>query len=136
MNSSIIYVLSRLWFGVRERLFLNLIYRLFGASYLPTASLAKKVIQSLSFQMALEHEYLKPSMARTLTAFVFIRFCVSGTRNVVAECMGKLALLEPTDLLPNLQSQLKAENPLIRSTVVTAIKFTILDQVEKGVCLV
>lgn len=54
-----------------------------------------------------------------------------GTRNVVAECMGKLALLEPTELLPNLQSQLKSESPLIRSTVVTAIKFTILDQPQK-----
>jgi len=54
-----------------------------------------------------------------------------GTRNVVAECMGKLALLEPTDLLPNLRSQLKSESPLVRSTVVTAIKFTILDQPQK-----
>jgi len=54
-----------------------------------------------------------------------------GTRNVVAECMGKLALLEPNDLLPNLRSQLKSESPLVRSTVVTAIKFTILDQPQK-----
>ena len=49
---------------------------------------------------------------------------------MVAECMGKLALLEPTDLLPNLRDQLKSESPLVRSTVVTAIKFTILDQVR------
>ena len=59
---------------------------------------------------------------------------LSGTRNVVAECMGKLALLEPNDLLPNLRDQLKSQSPLVRSTVVTAIKFTILDQVRHVAC--
>jgi len=46
-----------------------------------------------------------------------------GTRNVVAECLGKLTLM------PNLQAYLDAPSPSARSTVVTAIKFTIIDQV-------
>lgn len=70
-----------------------------------------------------------PSIWRLL--FAHCESSEEGTRNVVAECMGKLALLEPTDLLPNLRSQLKSESPLVRSTVVTAIKFTILDQPQK-----
>ncbi|CAG2112251.1 unnamed protein product [Medioppia subpectinata] len=54
-----------------------------------------------------------------------------GTRNVVAECLGKLTLIDPTNLLPRLQQYLRSESPLARSTVVTAMKFTISDQPQK-----
>ncbi|XP_058488198.1 cullin-associated NEDD8-dissociated protein 2 [Solea solea] len=50
-----------------------------------------------------------------------------GTRNLVAECLGKLTLVNPALLLPRLKQQLKAGSPLTRSTVVTAVKFTIVD---------
>ncbi|XP_047204610.1 cullin-associated NEDD8-dissociated protein 2 [Girardinichthys multiradiatus] len=50
-----------------------------------------------------------------------------GTRNLVAECLGKLTLVNPAQLLPRLKQQLKAGSPLARSTVVTAVKFTIVD---------
>ena len=52
-----------------------------------------------------------------------------GTRNVVAECLGKLTLLDPSTLMPNLQNYLDCPSSWARSTVVTAIKFTITDQV-------
>ncbi|CAF1075968.1 unnamed protein product, partial [Adineta ricciae] len=58
-----------------------------------------------------------------------------GTRNVVAECLGKLTLLKPEKLLPILretfvnQAQKKEpRSPYVRSTIITAIKFTIIDQ--------
>ncbi|KAG9510927.1 Cullin-associated NEDD8-dissociated protein 1, partial [Fragariocoptes setiger] len=54
-----------------------------------------------------------------------------GTRSVVAECLGKLTLLRPGILLQRLRGYLHnefAQSPLARSTVVTAIKFTISDQ--------
>ncbi|XP_073447845.1 cullin-associated NEDD8-dissociated protein 1-like isoform X1 [Aquarana catesbeiana] len=51
-----------------------------------------------------------------------------GTRNVVAECLGKLILVNPSQLLPNLCKQLKSGSAHTRSTVITAIKFTISDQ--------
>jgi len=51
-----------------------------------------------------------------------------GTRNVVAECLGKLTLIDPSTLLPKLKSYLCSESALTRSTVVTAVKFTISDQ--------
>lgn len=50
-----------------------------------------------------------------------------GTRNLVAECLGKLTLVKPDQLLPRLKQQLKGGSALARSTVVTAIKFTIID---------
>nr|XP_054606266.1 cullin-associated NEDD8-dissociated protein 1 isoform X2 [Nothobranchius furzeri] len=50
-----------------------------------------------------------------------------GTRNLVAECLGKLTLANPAQLLPRLRQQLKTGSPLARSTVVTAVKFTIVD---------
>ncbi|KAL7644980.1 UNVERIFIED_CONTAM: hypothetical protein RMT77_004797 [Armadillidium vulgare] len=52
-----------------------------------------------------------------------------GTRNVVAECLGKLTLINPSQLLPKLQEALRNNSPMMRTTVVTAIKFTISDQV-------
>ncbi|KAG6452371.1 hypothetical protein O3G_MSEX007598 [Manduca sexta] len=51
-----------------------------------------------------------------------------GSRNVVAECLGKLCLLEPQELLPHLKEFLKSPEPLTRTTAVTAVKFTISDQ--------
>ncbi|XP_061708687.1 cullin-associated NEDD8-dissociated protein 1 isoform X1 [Cydia pomonella] len=51
-----------------------------------------------------------------------------GSRNVVAECLGKLCLLEPKDLLPHLKEFLQSPEPLTRTTAVTAVKFTISDQ--------
>ncbi|KAM3878341.1 cullin-associated NEDD8-dissociated protein 2 [Diretmus argenteus] len=51
-----------------------------------------------------------------------------GTRNLVAECLGKLTLVNAAQLLPRLKQQLNAGSPLARSTVVTAVKFTIVDQ--------
>lgn len=52
-----------------------------------------------------------------------------GTRNVVAECLGKLTLINSAELLPKLKSYLASPSALTRSTVVTAVKFTISDQV-------
>lgn len=51
-----------------------------------------------------------------------------GTRNVVAECLGKLTLINPSELLPMLRNYLTSPSALTRSTVVTAVKFTISDQ--------
>ncbi|KAJ8684120.1 hypothetical protein QAD02_019912 [Eretmocerus hayati] len=51
-----------------------------------------------------------------------------GTRNVVAECLGKLTLIDPANLLPQLQDLLTSDSALMRTTTVTAIKFTISDQ--------
>lgn len=50
-----------------------------------------------------------------------------GTRNVVAECLGKLTLMNPSVLLDELRGYLRHQSPLARATVVTAIKFTISD---------
>ncbi|CAI6364051.1 unnamed protein product [Macrosiphum euphorbiae] len=51
-----------------------------------------------------------------------------GSRNVVAECLGKLTLIDPYSLLPNLQLSLSSSSALMRTTLLTAVKFTISDQ--------
>ncbi|KAF8933135.1 Cullin-associated NEDD8-dissociated protein 1 [Dissophora ornata] len=50
-----------------------------------------------------------------------------GTRNVVAECLGKLTLTNPYKFLPELQARLRSESPQIRGTVVSAFKYTFTD---------
>lgn len=51
-----------------------------------------------------------------------------GSRNVVAECLGKLVLVNPEQLLPCLRQALTSESALMRTAAVSAIKFTISDQ--------
>ncbi|XP_037658282.1 cullin-associated NEDD8-dissociated protein 2 isoform X1 [Choloepus didactylus] len=51
-----------------------------------------------------------------------------GTRGVVAECLGKLVLVNPPFFLPRFRKQLAAGRPHTRSTVITAVKFLISDQ--------
>jgi hypothetical protein len=53
-----------------------------------------------------------------------------GTRNVVAECLGRLTLTNPADLLPRLRATVTSPSPLTRSTIITAVKFTISDQAQ------
>jgi len=51
-----------------------------------------------------------------------------GTRNVVAECLGKLAIVSPNDLVPSFLTKVKSDSANIRSTVVTALKFAIIEK--------
>ncbi|XP_025019205.1 cullin-associated NEDD8-dissociated protein 1-like [Python bivittatus] len=73
-------------------------------------------------------ESLKP-YGEDIWALLFkhCEYTEEGTRNVVAECLGKLTVVNPSQLLPRLKKQLFSGSPYARSTVVTAIKFTISD---------
>jgi cullin-associated NEDD8-dissociated protein 1 len=69
------------------------------------------------------------------TLFAHCECPEEGTRNVVAECLGKLTLLKPEKLLPilretflNHMQKKQISSPHVRSTIITAIKFTIVDQ--------
>ncbi|CAK8675597.1 unnamed protein product [Clavelina lepadiformis] len=74
-------------------------------------------------------EALEPYMADIWKLlFQYAESSEEGTRNVVAECLGKLTLIHPEQLLLKLQSFLSSESALVRATVVTAVKFTITDQ--------
>ncbi|KAJ3111030.1 Cullin-associated NEDD8-dissociated protein 1 [Phlyctochytrium bullatum] len=55
-----------------------------------------------------------------------------GTRTVIAECLGKLALSDPGKFLPDLQARLTSPIPTIRSTVVAAIRYTFTDAVSEN----
>merc|ERR1711981_1549424 len=90
-----------------------------------------------SLKEIISAESLSASGVRALEPYVpdiwaqLFRHCEcneEGTRNVVAECLGKLCLIEPEQLLPKLQGALNSPSPLMRTTVVTAMKFTISDQ--------
>ncbi|KAM7335368.1 hypothetical protein ACRRTK_005845 [Alexandromys fortis] len=78
---------------------------------------------------ATQPDNLKPYV-EDVWALLFQR-CESpeeGTRCVVAECIGKLVLVNPPFLLPRFRKQLAVGQPYTRSTVITAVKFLISDQ--------
>ena len=53
-----------------------------------------------------------------------------GTRNIVAECLGRLTLLNPQQYLAELQSQLSSPSSSARATVVMALRFTFTEQAD------
>lgn len=88
----------------------------------------KEVISSLSTSPS-GLEQLLPSVPSIWNQlFKHCECSEEGSRNVVAECLGKLVLVNPETLLPELQKALHSESPLMRTAVVSAIKFTISDQ--------
>ncbi|CAI5451602.1 unnamed protein product [Caenorhabditis angaria] len=48
-----------------------------------------------------------------------------GTRNVVAECLGRLCSFDPINLLPKLEVHVDSPDSNVRSTIVSSIKFMI-----------
>jgi len=50
-----------------------------------------------------------------------------GIRNVVAECLGKLAMVDYSNVMPKLKALLK-ESEVKRATVISAVKYTITEQ--------
>lgn len=50
-----------------------------------------------------------------------------GTRTVVAECLGKLALTDSQKFLPQLEGRLASPSAFMRATVATAIKYAVVD---------
>ncbi|CAO3635273.1 unnamed protein product [Cunninghamella blakesleeana] len=50
-----------------------------------------------------------------------------GTRSIVGECLGKLALTNPAKYLPQLETSLKSPSAQLRSTVATAFKYIVVD---------
>ncbi|XP_022861410.1 cullin-associated NEDD8-dissociated protein 1-like [Olea europaea var. sylvestris] len=54
-----------------------------------------------------------------------------GVRNVVAECLGKIALIEPGKLVPALKERTTSAAGFTRATVVIAVKYSIVERQEK-----
>ncbi|KXS21550.1 TIP120-domain-containing protein [Gonapodya prolifera JEL478] len=53
-----------------------------------------------------------------------------GTRNVVAESLGRLSLSSPEKLLPELRARIQADKPATRAAVVTAVRYTFSDHTQ------
>lgn len=61
-----------------------------------------------------------------------------GVRSMVAECLGRLAVILPGGVLPLLKGQCTSDNVFTRATAVYALKFTITDHApmaELGSCI-
>lgn len=88
----------------------------------------KEIISCQSINLSMV-QLLKPHLNNIWTLLINHSECKEeGTRNVVAECLGKLTLMAPNELLPSLQQYLTSPSPLARATIITAMKFTISDQ--------
>ncbi|KAK9054826.1 hypothetical protein SSX86_025905 [Deinandra increscens subsp. villosa] len=54
-----------------------------------------------------------------------------GVRNVVAECLGKIALIKPAKLVPALKERTTSPAAFTRATVAVAVKYSIVERPEK-----
>lgn len=52
---------------------------------------------------------------------------IEDNRAVGAECVGRLALIDPNAYIPELQQYLRDSDPMIRGTVISAFRFTLAD---------
>ncbi|WVZ77753.1 hypothetical protein U9M48_025580 [Paspalum notatum var. saurae] len=79
-------------------------------------------------QSALQESYIEKILA------LLFNHCESeeeGVRNVVAECLGKIALIEPKKLVPALKVRTSSPAANTRATVAIAIKYSIVERPEK-----
>jgi cullin-associated NEDD8-dissociated protein 1 len=51
-----------------------------------------------------------------------------GTRNIVSECLGKLALIQPETVVLQLKDRTKSPSSKVRATILTALKYTIFEK--------
>lgn len=89
----------------------------------------KEVITRQSLDEIGKVELKEPDLEKIL--LLLFSHCESeeeGVRNVVAECLGKLALIEPGKLVPALLARCTSPSAFTRATVVIAIKYTILER--------
>ncbi|KAL6629111.1 hypothetical protein ACP70R_028876 [Stipagrostis hirtigluma subsp. patula] len=92
----------------------------------------KEVIVRQSVDHAGQSE-LQDSNIEKILALLF-NHCESeeeGVRNVVAECLGKIALIEPKKLIPALKERTSSPAANTRATVAIAIKYSIVERPEK-----
>uniref|UniRef100_A0A9J2Q9E8 TATA-binding protein interacting (TIP20) domain-containing protein n=1 Tax=Ascaris lumbricoides TaxID=6252 RepID=A0A9J2Q9E8_ASCLU len=88
----------------------------------------KEVIGSESVD-ARAMEFFRPRIEQIWPVLMEHAICPEeGTRNVVAECLGKLCLVHPESLLPRLKGCATSKNALMRASAVTAVKFLIVEQ--------
>ncbi|KAI3912613.1 hypothetical protein MKW92_005460 [Papaver armeniacum] len=92
----------------------------------------KEVIARQSVDKAGRSEFQDTSVEKILK--LLFNHCESeeeGVRNVVAECLGKIALIEPTKLVPALKERIACPAAFTRATVVIAVKYSIVERPEK-----
>ncbi|KAI3978694.1 hypothetical protein MKX01_015869 [Papaver californicum] len=92
----------------------------------------KEVIARQSVDEAGRSEFQDTSVEKILK--LLFNHCESeeeGVRNVVAECLGKIALIEPTKLVPALKERIACPAAFTRATVVIAVKYSIVERPEK-----
>ncbi|RZC88476.1 hypothetical protein C5167_016279 [Papaver somniferum] len=92
----------------------------------------KEVIARQSVDKAGRSEFQDSSVEKILK--LLFNHCESeeeGVRNVVAECLGKIALIEPTKLVPALKERIACPAAFTRATVVIAVKYSIVERPEK-----
>ncbi|KAJ6798880.1 cullin-associated NEDD8-dissociated protein 1 isoform X2 [Iris pallida] len=92
----------------------------------------KEVIARQSVDKA-GHSELQDSNIEKILNLLF-NHCESdeeGVRNVVAECLGKIALIEPAKLIPALKVRASSPTAFTRATVVIAVKYSIVERPEK-----
>jgi len=81
----------------------------------------KELIGSGQAQLAQNVEQMLPRL------FEFAERDEEGVRNVVAECLGKLAAVAPDAVVPQLEARLAHASPLTRAAVVNSLRFTLTE---------
>uniref|UniRef100_A0A7N0ZXV2 Cullin-associated NEDD8-dissociated protein 1 n=1 Tax=Kalanchoe fedtschenkoi TaxID=63787 RepID=A0A7N0ZXV2_KALFE len=90
-------------------------------------------LKEVIVRQSVDKSEFQESSVETILKLLF-NHCESeeeGVRNVVAECLGKIALIEPAKLVPALKVRTTSPAAFTRATVVIAVKYSIVERAEK-----
>ncbi|EDV20392.1 uncharacterized protein TRIADDRAFT_51005 [Trichoplax adhaerens] len=100
------------------------------AEYLPF--IFKEIESESKKQLSFVNPHIRQPCNHLLHMNLLFQSCEKaggeGIRNMVAECLGKLTILDPENLLPDLHNHLASNSSFVRCTVVNAVKFAISEQ--------
>ncbi|CAK3799702.1 cullin binding [Lecanosticta acicola] len=99
-------------------------------SILEAMSQGKQYLLLHSVKELLQHSHAEDEM-RPYTQGLWDNVIASGQNEdnkvVAAECVGRLAIIDPTSYLPQLQTYLQNSNPTIRGMVISALRYVFSD---------
>ncbi|KAF3904151.1 hypothetical protein AA313_de0205227 [Arthrobotrys entomopaga] len=84
-----------------------------------------------SYKEILQHSVQKPGnisgFGQDIWQHLFAAAKHDESKSIAAECVGRLAIIDPRTYIPRLQDQLKDSDPAVRAVVISGLRYTLTD---------
>ncbi|EPS39189.1 hypothetical protein H072_7034 [Dactylellina haptotyla CBS 200.50] len=84
-----------------------------------------------SYKEILQHSVQKPENISAFSADIWKHLFAAAkhdeSKSIAAECVGRLAIIDPRTYIPELQQQLGDSDPAVRGVVISGLRYTLTD---------